>query len=88
MAGTYVLAEINLDDVIGQVEVETIARWLSERGVGYRQRDVAITTINAIRAGRLVDAVTELEREFLPKWKDCADCEAAYRVAMAAKGES
>lgn len=42
----------------------------------------AVEAITAIRQGRYSDAVTALEREFLPQWEDVADCEAAYREAM------
>ena len=42
----------------------------------------AIQAINEIRAGRLADAITTLEREFLPKWADRDACMDAYRAAM------
>lgn len=45
-------------------------------------RDDAIEAINQIRRGQYVDAITTLERHFLPHWEDVAECEAAYREAM------
>lgn len=41
-------------------------------------KTAAIKAINQIRAGRLADAITTLEREFLPKWPDRDACAAAY----------
>jgi len=45
-------------------------------------RAAAIEAINQIRRGAYVDAITTLERHFLPMWDDAAECEAAYREAM------
>lgn len=48
-------------------------------------KQAAVKAINEIRAGLLADAITTLEHEFLPRWNDKADCEAAYRAAMGRK---
>lgn len=48
-----------------------------------RGKTAAVDAINAIRRGDTAEAITILEREFLPQWEDVADCEAAYREAMA-----
>ncbi|MFC3206847.1 hypothetical protein [Aquamicrobium soli] len=47
-----------------------------------RGKTAAVNAINAIRRGDATDAITILEREFLPQWEDIADCETAYREAM------
>lgn len=47
-----------------------------------RGKSAAVNAITAIRQGRHEDAITILEREFLPMWEDVADCETAYREAM------
>lgn len=53
-----------------------------------RGKTAAVDAINAIRRGAYVDAITILEREFLPQWEDIADCETAYREAMAVQREA
>jgi Flp pilus assembly protein TadD len=45
-------------------------------------RAAAVTAINQIRSGDYNDAITTLEREFLPKWSDRAECDAEYRLVM------
>lgn len=74
----------NIDDVIDHIEdALNAAESLRERGSdGDGGKAAALDAINAIRQGRYDDAVTLLEREFLPYWEDVADCEAAYREAM------
>lgn len=47
-----------------------------------RGKSVAIDAITAIRQGRYDDAITALEREFLPQWEDVEDCRKAYKEAM------
>ncbi|MBZ9659813.1 hypothetical protein LB523_12225 [Mesorhizobium sp. ESP-6-4] len=48
-----------------------------------REKTAAVDAINAIRRGDTVEAITILEREFLPQWEDVADCEEAYRKVRA-----
>lgn len=47
-----------------------------------RGKTAAIDAINQIRRGDYTDAITTLEREFLPQWEDVSDCEAAYKEVM------
>ena len=49
---------------------------------GYEAAQEATDAICAIRRGDSVNAVTILERAFLPKWATVQDCEDAYRKAM------
>ena len=77
MVKTYVEVEVDLDEFSD----EAIAQEAAERGMP-SSRDAAVDAINAIRRGRNADAIPALEREFLPKWRDRAACEAAYREAM------
>jgi len=77
MVKTYVEIEVDLDEFSD----EAIAAEAAERGLP-QAKHIAVDAINAIRQGRYDDAVTMLEREFLPKWTDRAACEAAYREAM------
>jgi len=37
-----------------------------------------------LKTGRIDDGITALEREFFPRYADAAECEVAYRRAMAA----
>ncbi|MBZ9984965.1 hypothetical protein LB521_27915 [Mesorhizobium sp. BR-1-1-8] len=48
-----------------------------------RGKTAAVDAINAIRRGSYADAITILEREFLPQWEDIADCETAHRKMFA-----
>lgn len=48
-----------------------------------RGKSAAVDAINAIRRGDTTEAVTILEREFLPQWEDVEDCRKAYKEAMA-----
>jgi len=77
MVKTYVEIEVDL----GEFSDEAIAQEAAERGLP-QAKHIAVDAINAIRQGRYDDAVTMLEREFLPKWTDRAACDAAYREAM------
>lgn len=79
--------DVDFDDLINDLskgEREHIAKMILGDAVpdDVDARTAAINAINAIRQGRYDDAVTMLEREFLPKWTDRAACEAAYREVM------
>lgn len=45
-------------------------------------RGAAVEAINQIRAGKHSDAIVTLERAFLPRWQDSAECEVRYREVM------
>ena len=55
--------------------------WEDEFGneIELRGKSAAVQAINEIRRGAYADAITTLEREFLPQWEDKADCEVAYQ---------
>jgi hypothetical protein len=76
--------EIDLDDIVDQIPDEEILKCAREIGDGSDGKAAAIRAITEIRSGRLDDAVTTLEREFLPRWADRAECESAYNSARAA----
>jgi len=46
-------------------------------------REAAVDAINDIRRGAYDDAITTLERAFMPKWMSKSECEDAYREAVA-----
>lgn len=75
----------DIDDVIDAIE-DALNAATALRGKDDAVDDgkrAAIDAINKIRRGDYADAITALEREFLPKWDDRADCAAAYREAAA-----
>lgn len=77
MVKTYVEIEVDLDEFSD----EAIAQEAAERGLP-QAKNVVVDAITAIRQSKYDDAITMLEREFLPKWKDRAACDAAYREVM------
>jgi len=85
---TYVSVEVDVDDVIDQIDDKRLLREVSSRQLdGVPDvRALVQRALVAIKSGRVNDGVTMLEREFFPTWKSKADCEAAYRTAMALKG--
>lgn len=77
---------VGIDDVIDEIEEALYAaNRLREREI---ERDdskqIVIDAINQIRRGDYVDAITTLEREFLPKWQSTEGCLAAYAKATGA----
>lgn len=74
----------DIENVIDAIE-DALNAATALRGKDLEAKDgktAAIDAINKIRRGDYADAITTLEREFLPKWNDRADCAAAYREAM------
>jgi Flp pilus assembly protein TadD len=78
-----IAADIDIGDALKCATVMEISAELDSRKEGGDGKLIAIDAINKIRRGDYADAITTLEREFLPKWNDRADCAAAYREAMA-----
>lgn len=73
--------EVDLDEISDDaIEREARARGLSNG------REVVVDAINQIRRGEAADAITTLERAFLPKWQDSAMALSAYNRAMFGKG--
>jgi len=73
---------IDTEDVISQLDRKDILRIAEEFVFEPQSRESAIEAINQIRTGRNGEAAVTLERCFLPKWKDVAECEARYREVM------
>ena len=84
--GRTVTVEIDVEDVVDAMSDAEVLREYTRRGLNKKDepggRETVTRAINMINLGRVTDGVTLLEREFLPRWKDKADCEAAYRIAM------
>lgn len=74
--------DVDLDDIADQIPDEEILKWAADIQTHGGGKQAVVAAINEMRAGRLADAVTTLEREFLPKWADRADCQVAYDRAM------
>lgn len=81
-----VTVEVDIEDVVDAMSDAEVLREYTRRGLNKKDepgaRETVMRAINMINIGRVADGVTLLEREFLPRWKDKADCEAAYRVAI------
>lgn len=87
-----VTVDIDVDDVLDQIDDRVIFDEARRRRGNtltpafQTNAEMVTRAINLIRLGRIDDGTTLLEREFIPRWKDKADCEVAYRTAMALKG--
>lgn len=68
--------------VISQLDEKDIMKIAEGMDFKPESREFAAMAINQIRAGRHEDAIVTLERAFLPRWKDKADCEQQYKLAM------
>jgi len=79
MAGVRDKLESALDEAEDAIQD---ARTLLKKVDSDYSRAAAVGAITAIRQGRYDDAVTTLEREFLPKWSDKISCQLAYLNAM------
>lgn len=83
-----VRVDVDLKDVLDQCDddvCEAIAEsigFVHPDNIDLACREHAITAINQIRTGKHSDAIVTLERAFLPRWQDSAECEARYREAM------
>ena len=89
MRTATVEVDVDIDDVLDAMSDKDIVAEFDSRGLSRKDepdaRAIVTRAINMIRTGRVIDGVTELEREFFPAWKDKANCEEAYRTAMALK---
>lgn len=86
MGSVSVDVDVDLDDIINDLSGAEQAA-LAKAILGKAAPDdcdsqaAALDAINQIRRGEYAEAITTLEREFLPKWTSRADCEAEYRKA-------
>ncbi|WP_411033361.1 hypothetical protein [Shinella sp. BYT-45] len=78
--------DIDTDEVLDALSDKEIANEFQRRRLFQKDepdaREVVVRAVNMIKLGRVTDGVTLLEREFLPRWKDRAACEEAYRLAV------
>lgn len=84
-SSVYVSAEIDPIEVLDELnddEREIVARSWGYVPEGEDAKEEAVTAINQIRVGKLDDAIVTLERAFLPRWGDVADCEQQYKLEM------
>jgi len=80
--GGTVEVDVDIQDVIDQLEDEdTLELADAIRGATPDSRHVAIDVINQIRRGDYADAITTLEREFMPKWTSVDACREAVAKA-------
>lgn len=77
----------DIEDVIDSLEdalraAEMIRDGGIEEGSG---KAAALKAIDEIRRGDHAEAITTLEREFLPKWQSTEGCRAAYEAVAVAR---
>jgi len=78
----YINVDVDIDDVFAAIDDADIIKEAASRGYNHSSTLSVIDALTQMRAGRIADAQTTLEREFLPKWRDRAECEASYRLAI------
>lgn len=76
-----VSVDVDLDDLAELLTSEQISK-LAESVGDSGPRDAVSRAINQIRMGNPDQAITLLEREFMPTWKSRANCQAKYDLAM------
>ena len=84
MKSITIEAEVYLDEVMEKLKDEDLRAELSSRGIRDTARDSVIDAINQIRRGDYAEAITTLEREFMPKWQSTQHCERDLIRARAA----
>lgn len=86
-----VTAEVDIDDVLDQLDDDDLRAELDKRrstavkygrGVINIDGDFAKEALDALKKGRIDDAMLLLERNLYPKFKESADVLAAYDKAM------
>jgi len=86
-----VSAEVDVDDVLESLSDDQIFEEAKRRrnpappGTFDTPAEIVSRAVTLIRLGRIDDGTTLLEREFMPRWKDKADCAAAHALAIALK---
>jgi len=74
--------DIDLDDLADELSEEQFDYLADAFSTSAPSKQVAVAAINSIRRGDAVDAITTLERFFLPKWSDREACQLAYDRAV------
>lgn len=78
------MAKVDIDDVIDSLEdALRAAETLRDGGVEVSDgRKAVIDAIAQIRRGEHTNAITTLEREFMPKWQSTEACRFAYESSQ------
>jgi len=79
MSTVTVTVDIDVDDALEGATTEDLVSELARRG-----REAVLDALIMLKTGRIDDGITALEREFFPRYADAAECEVAYKRAMAA----
>lgn len=82
MTAVYVDAKIDIVDLANSLDAEQFKFLAGAFAKNSPGKDAALTAIAQIRRGDLIDAITTLEREFMPKWGSPAGAVVAYSKAM------
>ena len=78
----YLTAEFDVDELLDELKDDELEAALASRGTTSGAKDAARKAIGEIRRGEYANAITTLEREFLPKWESTEACREAYRAAL------
>ena len=78
--------DVELSEIAEQLDAEAIMAIAEYHGVDIDDhKQVVAQAITIIRAGRISDGITALERHFFPTYASRQACETAYETAMALK---
>lgn len=87
MAG-YVSVDVSVDDILEELSDSDLIAELETRGIDpsglgvESSKSVVRRAITLMQRGENIDAMTELERFFFPKWETITASEKAYKEAM------
>lgn len=73
-------SEFGIDELLDELKDDELAEELANRGTSSGAKDAARRAIDEIRRGEHANAITTLERDFLPKWQSTEQCRAAYEA--------
>lgn len=75
-------ADVDIGDALYASTVDELRNELRRRGDDGAVSGIVTDAINQIRRGEYADAITTLEREFMPKWSSVSDCRESFAKAM------
>lgn len=84
MRTVYLNTEFEADELLDELKDEELAYELNKRGHANGAKEAVRIAIDQIRRGDHAEAITTLEREFMPRWQSTEDCRAAYAASKAA----
>lgn len=77
----YLSSQFDVDELLDELTDDEISAELVKRGTSNGAKAAVHDAIAQIRRGEHSNAITTLEREFLPKWQSTEACRHAYEAA-------